>query len=120
MWDAFAIRSPELKRSILVELYPISLFMDGLMVAAAEYDEVGQSCRPALRPVTDVMALALLNATSWETATLIALLQHSSQRSRDGASPRAHGEDTTVSGVTHPCAGGVTTVGCTPSVRHRK
>jgi hypothetical protein len=52
--------------------------MDGAMVTPTEHREIRQRRRAAVRPVTDVMALAKAHAATREAAALIAVVKRPS------------------------------------------
>jgi hypothetical protein len=70
-----AIRSPELKRPIGQSLDLVALFVNCAVMAMAEYDEVLQRRRAALRPVPHVMPLAEPDVPAREAAALVPMVQ---------------------------------------------
>lgn len=56
--EGAAIRPPELERAVGPSRDPVALFVDRVVMAAAQEDQVAERGRAALGPVTHVMTLS--------------------------------------------------------------
>jgi len=69
------VRAAELKLAVRLSIDPVALLVDRAVVPATEHREIGQRGGTALRPVTDVMALAEPHATAREAAAAVSVVE---------------------------------------------
>jgi len=69
------VRTPEVELAVRLSLHLVALFVDRAVVAATEQREIRQRGGTALRPVTDVMALAEPNAATRKTAAAVSVVE---------------------------------------------
>ncbi len=69
------IRPPELQLPIRLAIELVPLLVDRAVVSATQQREIRERGGPAVRPVTDVMALAEPHAAAREAAAAIAMVQ---------------------------------------------
>jgi hypothetical protein len=72
-----AVRAPEPKLAVRLSVEVVALLVDSAVVAATEQREIRQRGGTALRPVTDVMALAESDPTAREAAAPVAVVERS-------------------------------------------
>src|SRR5882724_3311655 len=70
-----AVRPPEAQLATGPSLHLVALFVDRAVVTTTEQCEIRQRGRPAVRPVTDVMALAEWQAAAWKAAAAVAVVK---------------------------------------------
>src|SRR5689334_7060280 len=97
---------PQLSIGELLDLKAV--FVHGAVVPSAQQHEIRELRRPALGPVTDVMALRVTQSAAGETAASIAMLQCPAERRRNRAGPDSDLGDPTVGIVAHHDAAGIT------------
>jgi hypothetical protein len=70
-----AVRATESKLAVRLSIELVALLVDGPMVPATEQSEIRQRGGAALRPVTDVMALADPHSAAWEAAAAVSVVE---------------------------------------------
>jgi hypothetical protein len=70
-----AVGATEPKLAVRLSIELVALFMDGAVMPAAEQGEIRQRGGAALRPVTDVVALADPNPAAREAAAAVPMMQ---------------------------------------------
>ena len=73
-----SVRSPEAELAVGLSIYLIALLVNRTVVPATEKGEVRERRRPAVGPVTDVMALTKPHSAARESATPVPVMQRSS------------------------------------------
>jgi len=73
-----AVRATESKLAVWLSIELVTLFVDRAVVSATEQGEIRQRGGAALRPVTDVMALAEPDPAAREAAAAVAVVKRSS------------------------------------------
>ena len=102
------IRPPEHKLPIRARDHLKPLLVHRPVVVATHENQVGKSRRPAVRPVHDVMRVAVAELTAGElTLMVVSDLQRAAQRSRHRARSAPDLQDCAVGSVRHQHAAGV-------------
>jgi hypothetical protein len=73
--EELTARPPEAELATDVSIELVALLVDGAVVPAAEQGEVREGRRASLGPVTNVMALAELDATAREAAAVVPVVE---------------------------------------------
>ena len=76
--QGLSVWTAEAKLSIGLAVHLIALLVDRAMVPATEQREIRQRCRTAVRPVTDVMALAEPHSAAREAAAAVPMVKRAS------------------------------------------
>jgi len=82
-----AIRPPESQRPVGPARDLVTLLVHGPMMPSAEQREVRERCRPAVRPVAQMMPLAEADTAAWEAATSVPMVERSTQGGRNRPRP---------------------------------
>src|SRR5262249_39640515 len=77
----------ELESAIGLSVDPVAVFVHHTVVSATEQGEVRKRRRATVRPVTDVMSLASRQATTWEAAAAVTMMERPAQRWRKRSRP---------------------------------
>ena len=102
-----AVRAAELKRAVRLSIELVPLLVDGAVVAATEQREIRERGGAALRPVTNVMALAEADPAAREAAASVPMVERSSQSGRDSPGPGPDLQQPSVLVVPHHHPAGV-------------
>jgi hypothetical protein len=81
------IRPPESQRPVRPARDLVTLLMHGPVMPAAEQREIRERCRPAVRPVTEMMPLPETHTAAREAATPIPMVERSPQGGRNRPRP---------------------------------
>jgi len=95
------VRTSKLELAVGLSSELIALFVNRAMVAAAKHGQIRERGGPALRPVTDMMALAKAHSAAREATATVSMMQHPPKRRRNRARSGRHLHDPTVDAVLH-------------------
>jgi hypothetical protein len=102
-----AVRATEAKLALRLSIDLVALLVDGPVVAATEQREIRQCGRAALRPVTDMVALAEPDCAAWEAAAAVAMVERPPERRGNRARAGIDLHDPAVPAVPHHHPAGI-------------